>query len=381
MLRTSTPVQVTVLDPQECPSFLTLRQEYTLPSRTRPTNVQDFDTVTWSSLDNAVSRSGPIGAAPWTTNPSAHPIPPSEMKLSPSYDGVAASQSLPLTQSCVTKRVQEQNTHGTRPVAPENKNDVTGESPKPRLKAFRDEDGTTVHKAEIARHIRQQAPSESTFCSHTLRLAFRTCPRNNFPSLACSISCVLGSKEQLSVSALCEAVNLYLEHTDRLAAHKGVKEFGCWLRTFGDLFTIQESALVIFALPSMKTFLTSFPIQGIDSSQKTIAMLCLAQVELDCGNNPTIDDAGDLSEFSAYASANWKQHQRIARKSSISLNLRGFRTRNTDSVESRMRPASVYAHRRSTQQYLSRLRPEAKTHMTSLEDEWEIVEYPDSDMG
>ncbi|KAK5958491.1 hypothetical protein OHC33_000334 [Knufia fluminis] len=89
-----------------------------------------------------------------------HSTTPVEIKLSPSQEG---TPSLSI-QSRVTKRVQEQNAQGTRPIAPKNKDDVSGEQPAPKLKAFKNEDGTIVHKAEIARHTRQQAPRKTTFC-------------------------------------------------------------------------------------------------------------------------------------------------------------------------------------------------------------------------
>lgn len=89
-----------------------------------------------------------------------HSTTPVEVKQSPSQEGTQS----PSTQSRVTKRVQEQNAQGTRRIAPKNKDDVSGEPPAPKLKAFKNEDGTIVHKAEIARHIRQQAPRKTTFC-------------------------------------------------------------------------------------------------------------------------------------------------------------------------------------------------------------------------
>ena len=89
-----------------------------------------------------------------------HSTTPVEVKQLPSQEGTQS----PSTQSRVSKRVQEQNAQGTRPIAPKNKNDVSGEKPAPKLKAFKNEDGTIVHKAEIARHTRQQAPRKTTFC-------------------------------------------------------------------------------------------------------------------------------------------------------------------------------------------------------------------------
>jgi len=89
-----------------------------------------------------------------------HSTTPVEVKQSPSQEGTQS----PSTQSRVTKRVQEQNAQGARPIAPKNKDDVSGEPPAPKLKAFKNEDGTIVHKAEIARHTRQQAPRKTTFC-------------------------------------------------------------------------------------------------------------------------------------------------------------------------------------------------------------------------
>lgn len=88
-----------------------------------------------------------------------------EIKHSVSNEAVASFQSpSSSSQSRVTKRVQEQNAQGTRPIAPKNKNDAPGEPPMPKLKAFTAEDGTTSYKAEITRQTRQQAPRKTTFC-------------------------------------------------------------------------------------------------------------------------------------------------------------------------------------------------------------------------
>lgn len=90
---------------------------------------------------------------------------PHEMKATASSEGLTSSYSpISSNQSRITKRVQEQNAHGTRPIAPKNKDDVADENPAPKLKAFERQDGTIVHKAEIARQARQQAPRKTTFC-------------------------------------------------------------------------------------------------------------------------------------------------------------------------------------------------------------------------
>lgn len=100
-----------------------------------------------------------------TQQPLSQSSPLDEMKQ-PTFDEVGASFQSPSSssQSRVSKRVQEQNAQGTRPIAPKSKDDASGETPVPKLKAFKTEDGTIVHKAEIARHTRQQAPRKTTFC-------------------------------------------------------------------------------------------------------------------------------------------------------------------------------------------------------------------------
>lgn len=87
------------------------------------------------------------------------------MKQSTSKDVTTSSQSpSSSSQSRASKRVQEQNAQGTRPIAPKNKNDGSGEPPMPKLKSFKTEDGKIVQKVEIARHTRQQAIRKTTFC-------------------------------------------------------------------------------------------------------------------------------------------------------------------------------------------------------------------------
>lgn len=112
----------------------------------------------------AEHQKSPLFSVSNQSSPSQSP-PQSRMKQSPSNEVTAAFQS-PSTssQSRVCKRVQEQNAQGTRPIAPKNKDDGSIEPPMPKLKAFKTEDGTIVHKAEIARHTRQQAVRKTTFC-------------------------------------------------------------------------------------------------------------------------------------------------------------------------------------------------------------------------
>ena len=92
------------------------------------------------------------------------PQSPNETKLVPSSEVTSSAHSpISSSQSRISKRVQEQNAQGARPIAPKNKNDA-GETPAPKLRAFKNEDGTIVHKAEIARQARQQTPRKTTFC-------------------------------------------------------------------------------------------------------------------------------------------------------------------------------------------------------------------------
>ena len=92
-------------------------------------------------------------------------VTPTELKQCPST-GRIDTTSLPTVHTRITQRVSEQNSQGSRPLAPKNQNDATGQPPAPKLKAFKNEDGTIVHKAEIARHTRQQAPRKTTFCRY-----------------------------------------------------------------------------------------------------------------------------------------------------------------------------------------------------------------------
>lgn len=163
-------------------------------------------------------------------------------------------------------------------------------------------------------------------CVEALRKAFQKCSGDDFIRVGCVISCVLSSRQQLSVQAVGQASALYVSHLERkYLIENDPSEFERWLSQFEYLFKTSESGQVVFALCEMPIFLWTYPVRGIDASQKTLSMLCLAQLELDRNlrNGRSMSDR-DVSSFSRYAASNWQHHKRVASKSSMSLSMRGF---------------------------------------------------------
>ena len=159
---TSEPMSRNNTNDMLCDPFLMCRVESSASDSSSGDSQELFPFVNDVPLSLAISSADRQSAPFFSVSKYSplHSTTPVEVKLLPSQEGTQS----PSTQSRVTKRVQEQNAQGTRPIAPKNKNDASGEPPAPKLKAFKNEDGTIVHKAEIARHTRQQALRKTTFC-------------------------------------------------------------------------------------------------------------------------------------------------------------------------------------------------------------------------
>lgn len=191
-------------------------------------------------------------------------------------------------------------------------------------------------------------------CPRILREALCQTSDRDRTLLLCAVSCVLGSNQQMSVDALRGAVMLYAWNLDECPMPLSLGIFRQWLGNFARIFRVNHSDLVAFAIPAMAQFLRTFPARGLDASQRTIAMLCLAQVQLDSKH----DCREELSRqssigFSQYARDNSHYHEQTAARCSLSLSLQGSRRRRTKrNSPSRKATANTYntagAERRKT---------------------------------
>lgn len=169
-------------------------------------------------------------------------------------------------------------------------------------------------------------------CSIVLRKAFQVCDDAMFPELACVISCVLSSGQNLSMAALRDALAIFVDGTSPEISKRSVSDFSEWLGKFRYLFVVKGSDRVAFKLPSMTQFLLSFTIRGIDASHRTIAIVCLAQVMSDIENQRRCKH-NTRSDLAMYAERNATRHKLIAERSNICLRWRSRTgTRNFSSM-------------------------------------------------
>lgn len=217
-------------------------------------------------------------------------------------------------------------------------------------------------------------------CPKPLRQAFRICSEDEYPLLACTISCVHSSRERLFLRALCEAVTLFMDYPDQEQVSNGdITVFKIWLQKFGTLFFIYDSGQVTFANSSMRTFLEKYTLHGIDASQKTIAMLCLAQVGLNRMAEHTSTSFGnDNQSFAAYAAQNYQYHRQVAMKSSISLSLSGFRVGNARASKGSPKVVNCQDFLRQKAYLVSAgIKPTTGPPTREVHEDWELVDVPD----
>lgn len=179
--------------------------------------------------------------------------------------------------------------------------------------------------AEFSNESQSMVGRESLVkCQQVLSRGFCMCRNHDSEDLACAISCTLSSSRPLHTSELQDAVAMhaYAQHSREEWRDRSTMEFRIWLARFGALFAVDDTGYIFFGIAEMSYFLRSFRIRGIDASHRTIAMICLAFIDL----NDQWSVESISCPFSSYAAQNWEYHYQIAARSSISLR---YRTRNT----------------------------------------------------
>jgi len=201
-------------------------------------------------------------------------------------------------------------------------------------------------------------------CQEVLLRAFRISTEEDTEDLVCTISCTLSATRCLHTSEMRDAIAMhaYAQRSERYWIDHSTADFHAWLMKFGALFTINDEACVAFGMAEMAHFLRSFRIRGIDSSHRTVAMICLAFRELD--NLRRVK--GMPSPFSSYAACNWQHHHRIAAKSSISLRYERLARKRSGS---RDRRSTACSPRRRNSLSLDRM--QVRLHKLEVEDEAE----------
>lgn len=120
-------------------------------------------------------------------------------------------------------------------------------------------------------------------CRQALRRTVRDCDSAEFRSVSCLISCLLSSARWLTRREILAATTLL--YRDRVFKkpmnlnQRSQEEH--WLHKCNHIVVETLKGHVIFRSTAMRTFLRSFSIQGIDTSHRTMALICRNQIELD----------------------------------------------------------------------------------------------------
>lgn len=224
---------------------------------------------------------------------------------------------------------------------------------------------------------------ELQHCPEILRTVFEGCQQEVFVRVTCAISCVLSSEQRLSVQALSEAVALYMEYQEHtISARECMIAFQSSLTMLESLFSTTASGQLTFTTPTMPQFLRTYPIRGIDVSHRTIAMLCREQMQrIHEEEHENRQPAHDRSAFSAYAVQNWQHHYRIAKRTSLFLNLRNTFSNSASPVFAHGSPLTYRQCVQENHKFRAQVHSSPSTSDDSCSDEWEIVDVTEVELG
>lgn len=211
-------------------------------------------------------------------------------------------------------------------------------TPRKQYKRYLRHDVSTPYLANTAARTSPPSVADRTYvrkCREALLKAFRACTDPDFEKLSFLISCTLNCRQQLTTSEMKDAADLFCNAQNESSGPptQTTRDFELWLRRFESLFKIANSEQVSFSLQGMELLLRTFRIRGIDTSHRTIAMTCLAQVELDEGSHFLEGWQRGRSAFSHYAKQNWQYHHSIAQRTSLYLRFDKMKRRRSRSRE------------------------------------------------
>jgi len=206
-------------------------------------------------------------------------------------------------------------------------------SRSPRQRGVQPEDfksadtNTSVHR----RHdpVTSTISTNLEFCRDSLGTALRKCPNSKFAHVAAATSFVLTSFQPMQTSEISAAVEVFVEGPQGISRQGGAeanRPWHGWLEICDTFLTEDSAGFVHFTEFHMLCFLRSFRVSGIDASHRATATACLIQVRLDgcldcrkSGAFHRLSESSTSTAFSIYADKFWKEHCRIARKSSLML--------------------------------------------------------------
>lgn len=159
-------------------------------------------------------------------------------------------------------------------------------------------------------------------CRQILIRAFRACDNTEFQNISSALSCVLTAARRLHVLELQGGVSIYAEaqYQSDFISRMTKSEFTAFIRRYLFLFKIEQDETVTFGHSGMAAFLSNYRIRGIDASNRTIAMICQAQIEMCRYYDSQRQYPENAFSFLNYAERYCQYHCQIAMRSCLSLN-------------------------------------------------------------
>lgn len=120
-------------------------------------------------------------------------------------------------------------------------------------------------------------------CRQALQVLFRDCRQSEFEDICCAISCVYSSVRPLSRDELSAAINLYSLGRDWKKAMEDEQwtQLDQWFYKCRSIFVeTLDSKIDFVRSTSMRLLLRNVRIPGIDTSHRTLGILCRNQMEL-----------------------------------------------------------------------------------------------------
>lgn len=163
-------------------------------------------------------------------------------------------------------------------------------------------------------------------CRHVLRTIFRQCNNIEFRAVCCAISCVMNASKPLRQNELLAAITIHGHKCAQqdLARDRQKPDSQQWLRKCDDLLVEDYNRKIRFRPKAMSFFLRNFTIQGIDTSHKTIATICLMQRTLrEESSQASTKECSEILQaadvFSSYAEEFGDIHLRTASLKSLTV--------------------------------------------------------------
>lgn len=165
-------------------------------------------------------------------------------------------------------------------------------------------------------------------CRQALRRTFQDCNQAEFRFVTCLIPCVLNCVRWLSRPEILAAATLLNpdRYSTKLVNANQWSQEEHWLQKCSSIITETPGGNMIFHSQAMRVFLRSFNIPGVDTSHRTLALICRNQIELNRHFNVALPPdpngsgiLGAVQVFSLYATAFGNHHLKVASLTSMIL--------------------------------------------------------------